>query len=152
MKLTTAANSPVPAYETEITALCLFNQYRIKNDNVAVVLEKTMPDVFKKIEAMGGIEQDSSTVLDFAGIDYLLEYKGRRYAIDLTVAKKNGVISKARKMAKRLSFYEELDALPVVLSVDNSSSLVDALEEIHDNYNIDKFPVYIHVGKNNGLQ
>ena len=39
-----------------------------------------MPDVFKKIEAMGGIEQDSSTVLDFAGIDYLLEYKGRRYA------------------------------------------------------------------------
>ena len=33
-------------------------------------------------------------------------------------------------MAKRLSFYEELDALPVVLSVDNSSSLVDALEEI----------------------
>jgi len=82
-----------------------------------------IPEVFEVILEKSGLTEeqirhedpDYFCLLDLFGIDYLIEFNGQRYAIDLTIGTRATVKIKRSKMRSRLEFYKALNAIPVVL-------------------------------------
>ena len=64
-------------------------------------------------------ENRSDLFLDKLGIDFLISHNNKRYAIDVTTAKRDSIISKIDKMSSRTAFYESLNATPVIIRSPN---------------------------------
>lgn len=133
-------------YMRSITLLCAPEVY-VDRDTVYKALKEHLPRVFEKIASLTDIESLSADkLLDFAGVDFLVSIRGVRMAIDVTTANHNGVIGKARKLAKRGDFLMAIGGFrPVVLVISDGNSVNrETMDEILEGLHKCMHPVYIH--------
>ena len=114
--------APIRTHRLEWEAFIAFQDHivRIELDEAMALSENYTPEKHAKINAPmpGKIPFDAhypDLYLDKMGIDFLVEHKGQRYAIDVTTGKRCSVKAKIKKMGEVLPFIEKLNAIPVVL-------------------------------------
>jgi len=96
-------------------------QVDISSETILSIAENTIQGVLKNFndEQLIYLKERPELLLDKLGIDFLIEYGGKRYAIDVTTSKRDGVISKLKKMSGRLNFFDALGAIPVLIRSPN---------------------------------
>ena len=88
----------------------------ITTDEIIKLASEHIPTVLKKMEpSLKSLDGRPSLLLDKLGIDFLIEHEGKRYAIDVTTAKRDSIRSKIDKMAERLDFFKALNSTPVIV-------------------------------------
>jgi hypothetical protein len=110
------------AHRLEWEALIRFKHIEvdITSDKIIELAREFMPDALEKIKhSIELLKERPELLLDKLGIDFLIEHEGQRYAIDVTTAKRDSIISKIDKMSSRLDFFKSLDSIPVIIRSPN---------------------------------
>lgn len=83
-------------------------------DHVYSLAKKHMPERLARIEESYRIDS-VEVLLDKLGVDYTVDYKGKRYAIDVTIGGRSIARSKIDKLGGMKEFFDELGYEPVVI-------------------------------------
>jgi len=101
----------------EISGYGIFQNYLVplEKEDIERVAKDFLPQLWVEINKRLPDDASATMYLDRLGIDYLVEYDGMRYAIDLTTARRTNAVRKRAKMEERLGFFAALKALPVMI-------------------------------------
>ncbi len=129
-------NTPIRTHRLEWEAFIEFQDdiVRIELDEAKALAKEYAPDKYAKLEPDIDTfdEHYPDLFLDKMGIDFLVEHRGQRYAIDLTTGNRCTVKSKLKNMREILPFIEQLNAKPVVLRSPKGFMPMDVFKLIED--------------------
>ena len=124
----------------EQCAYSIFRDYLVSEDfeHIKELAWKHHPDKMEKISTEYKVET-VEVLLDKLGIDFIVNYNGMRYAIDVTVGAKNLVRSKLMKLAAMKDFFDELDCVPVIVRSKRGvlpTDVLDTIEQCKTSYGV----------------
>ena len=91
--------------------------------DVIEAAKQHLPSIYNELISMFTTEENLTSkclsyeypLLDALGIDFLVGFNGKRYAIDVTKGTRSTVKQKLAKLNERADFYRMIDAIPVIL-------------------------------------
>lgn len=107
-----------------------FSTFSVGVCSVRELADKTIPERLSNIESKCNLSVFDSDLLDQIGIDFIFEFMGVRFAVDVTTGGTSAIKNKKKKLKSIGSFLREIKAIPVVLCYRNPSMNVSIIEEI----------------------
>lgn len=102
----------------------------IDRDTLYRVASKTVPERLHVIQTKVQVSDTANGLLDQLGIDYLIEFMGVRFAIDVTTGKSSVIKNKIHKMKYLAPLLSELNAIPVILTCRTPTMRISYIEQI----------------------
>jgi len=128
--------APIRAHRLEWEAFIAFqdNIVRIELDELIALSREYAPEKYDKLkdQLQTFDPHYPDLYLDKIGVDFLIDHEGQRYAIDVTTGKRCSVVAKIKKMSEIMPFFEQLNAIPVVLRSPKGFMPKDVFKLIED--------------------
>lgn len=107
-----------------------FSHFAVELQGVKKIAQETIPERLEKISAKAELAEKDADLLDQIGIDFLIEFMGVRFAVDVTTGQSTAIKNKKAKMKSISAFLQAINATPAIIQVRKGwthQSLVEAM-------------------------
>lgn len=116
--------------QLEELAAVNFSTFAVNISNVFEIANNTIPERLAKIRTKCQLSCIDSELLDQLGIDFVIEFMGQRFAIDVTTGKSTVIKNKKAKLSSMNLFLRAINACPVVVQIRSGFTTKSIIEEL----------------------